>query len=53
MKRFLSISIFLHTLVLLLLFSWENPRADRLFVRSVVEVSLIERIEGKPDVKEE
>jgi hypothetical protein len=44
MKRFLSISILLHAVVLLLLFP-EIPLADRLLARSVVEVSLVERIE--------
>ena len=53
MKRFLFISIFLHAVVLLLLFSWEFPLADRLLAGSVVEVSLIERIEGKPEGKKE
>ncbi len=53
MKRFLSISILLHAAVLLLLFSWEIPLADRLLARSVVEVSLVERIEGKPEGKKE
>jgi protein TonB len=48
MKRFLFISIFLHAVVLVLLFSWEIPLADRLLAGSVVEVSLVERIEGKP-----
>ena len=48
MKRFLFISIFLHAVVLVLLFSWEIPLADRLLPRSIVEVSLVERIEGKP-----
>ena len=53
MKRFLFISIFLHAGVLLLLFSWEIPLAGRLPAGSVVEVSLIERIEGKPEGKKE
>jgi len=53
MKRFLFISIFLHALVLVLLFSWEIPLANRLLPRSVVEVSLVERIEGKPEGKKE
>jgi protein TonB len=52
MKRFLFISIFLHALVLVLLFSWEIPLADRLLPRLVVEVSLIERIEGKAGEKQ-
>jgi TonB family protein len=53
MKRFLFISIFLHGVVLALLFSWEIPLADRLLARSVVEVSLVERIEGKPEGKKQ
>jgi TonB family protein len=53
MKRFLFISIFLHAVVLVLLFSWEIPLANRLLPRSVVEVSIIERIEGKPEGKKE
>ncbi len=55
MKRFLpiSISILLHAVVLLLLCSWEIPLADRLLPRSIVEVSLIEQIEGKPEGKKE
>jgi protein TonB len=47
MKRFVLISIFLHAVVLALLFSWGIPMADRLLPRSIVEVSLIDRIEGK------
>lgn len=53
MKRFLFLSIFFHAAVLLLLFSWEIPQANRLLPRSVVEVTLIERIEGKPEGKKE
>jgi protein TonB len=53
MKRFLFISIFLHAVVLVLLFSWEIPLANRLLPRSVVEVSLVERIKGKPEGKKE
>ena len=53
MKRFLFISILLHAVILLLLFSWEIPLADRLLAGSVVEVSLVERIGGKPEGKKE
>jgi periplasmic protein TonB len=53
MKHFLPISILLHAVVLLLLFSWEIPLADRLLPGSIVEVSLIERIEGQPEEKKE
>ncbi len=51
MKRFLPISILLHAVVLLFLCSWEIPLADRLLPRSIVEVTLVERIEGKPKGK--
>jgi protein TonB len=53
MKRFLSLSILLHAVALLLLFSWEIPVADRLLARSVVEVSLVEQVEGRPRGKKE
>ncbi len=53
MKRFFLISVLFHLVVLLLLFSWENPLANRLLPRSVVEVSLIERIDGKPEGRKE
>jgi protein TonB len=53
MKRFLSLSILLHAVALLLLFSWEIPVADRLLAGSVVEVSLVEQIEGRPRGKKE
>jgi protein TonB len=52
MKRFLSLSILLHAVALLLLFSWEIPVADRLLARSVVEVSLVEQVEGRPRGKD-
>jgi protein TonB len=47
MKRFLLISVLFHVVALLLLFSWEIPLADRLLPRSILEVSLVERIEKK------
>jgi TonB family protein len=53
MKRFFLISVLFHLVVLLLLFSWENPLVNRLLPRSVVEVSLIERIDGKSEGKED
>jgi protein TonB len=53
MKRFFLMSVLFHLVVLLLLFSWENPLANRLLPRSVVEVSLVERIEGKTEGKKE
>ncbi len=53
MKRFLLISVLFHLVVLLLLFSWENPLANRLLPGSVVQVSLVEQIEGKPEGERE
>jgi protein TonB len=47
MKRFFLVSILFHLVALLLLFSWEIPLADRLLPRSILEVSLVERIEKK------
>ena len=47
MKRFFLISVLFHVVALLLLFSWEIPLADRLLPRSILEVSLVERIEKK------
>jgi TonB family protein len=47
MKRFFFISVLFHVVALLLLFSWEVPLADRLLPRSILEVSLVERIEKK------
>ena len=53
MKRFFLISILFHLVALLLLFSWEIPLTNRLLPRSVVQVSLVERIEGKSEGKGE
>ena len=47
MKRFFLISILFHVAALLLLLSWEIPLADRLLPGSILEVSLVERIEKK------
>jgi len=47
MKRFFLVSVLFHLVALLLLLSWEIPRADRLLPRSILEVSLVERIEKK------
>jgi len=47
MKRFLFISLFLHGALLLLLFSWEVPLAYRFFPRNILEVALVEKIEGE------
>jgi TonB family protein len=51
MKLFLFLSAFFHAVVLLLLFSWEIPLANRLLPRSFVEVSLVEEIETKQEGK--
>jgi protein TonB len=53
MKRFFLISVLFHLVALLLLFSWEIPLTNRLLPGSVVQVSLVERIEGKPEGKGE
>ncbi len=45
MKRFFFISTILHGALLLLLFSWEVPLADRLLPKNILEVSLVEKIE--------
>ncbi|MDO9211052.1 MAG: energy transducer TonB [Deltaproteobacteria bacterium] len=47
-KRFFFISILLHGAVLLLLFSWEVPLANRLFPKNILQVSLVEKIGEKP-----
>ena len=47
MKRFFLISVLFHVAALLLLLSWEIPLADRLLPGSILEVSLVERIEKK------
>ncbi len=47
MKRFYFLSIFFHGVLLLLLFTWETPLADRLSLRRIIEVSLVEKIEEK------
>jgi protein TonB len=45
MKRFFFISTIFHGVLLLLLFSWEVPLADRLLPKNILEVSLVEKIE--------
>lgn len=45
MKRFFFLSAFFHGALLLLLFSWEIPLANKLLPRGVLEISLIEKIE--------
>lgn len=51
MKRFFFISAIFHGALLLLLFSWEVPLADRLLPKNVLEVSLVERIEKRIEDK--
>src|SRR5208283_2393619 len=45
MKRFFLISAIFHGALLLLLFSWEVPLADRLLSKNILEVSLVEKVE--------
>ncbi len=45
MKRFFFLSAFFHGALLLLLFSWEIPLANKLLPRGVLEIFLIEKIE--------
>jgi len=47
MKRFFFLSIFLHGALLLLLFSWEIPLANKFLPKGLIQVSLIEKIEEK------
>lgn len=47
MRRFFFISLFLHGLVLMLLFSWEISPADKIPPRSIIQVSLVEKEEEK------
>ncbi len=42
MKRFYTLSILLHGAVILFIFTWEIPRAERLFAWSKIDVVLIE-----------
>jgi protein TonB len=51
MKRFFFISAIFHGALLLLLFSWEVPPADRLLPKNILEVSLVEKIEKKIEGK--
>ena len=51
MKRFFFISAIFHGALLLLLFSWEVPLADRLLLKNIIEVSLVEEIEKKIEGK--
>jgi protein TonB len=47
MRRFFFLSVFCHGALLLLLFSWEIPLADKFSPKRIIEVSLIEKIEEK------
>ena len=50
-RFFITISTIFHGVLLLLLFSWEVPPADRLLPKTILEVSLVEKIEGmKPQM---
>jgi len=51
MKRFFFLSIFFHGALLLLLFSWETPLANKFSPRRIIEVSLIEKVEEKKPQK--
>ena len=44
-RFFITLSIVFHGAVVLLLFSWEVPLADRLMPKKILEVSLVEKIE--------
>ena len=48
MRRFFFLSLFLHGLMLMLLFSWEIPLAGKIPPRSIIQVSLIEKGEEPP-----
>lgn len=52
MKRFIFLSIFFHGALLLILFSWEIPQADKLFPRRVIEVSLIQPLPASLEKRE-
>jgi TonB family protein len=45
MRPFFFISIFFHGIILMLLFSWEIPLADKLLPRNIIQVSLVEKVE--------
>lgn len=51
-RFFIIISAIFHGVLLLLLFSWEVPLADRLLPKNILEVSLVEKIEEKKPHKE-
>lgn len=45
MRRFFFLSLFLHGIMLMVLFSWEIPRAGKITPRNIIQVSLIEKEE--------
>jgi TonB family protein len=49
MKRFFLISLFLHGAVILLLFSWEIPLANRILPYPIIQVSLVSETPVKPE----
>jgi TonB family protein len=51
MKRFYFLSILFHAVLLILLFCWETPLANKPFTGHIIEVTLIENVERK-DKKE-
>jgi TonB family protein len=51
MKRFFFISALFHGTLLLILFSWEIPQADRMPLRNRIEVFLVEKMEEKIEEK--
>ncbi|MBU1208931.1 MAG: energy transducer TonB [Proteobacteria bacterium] len=51
MKRFFFLSIFFHGALLLILFFWETPLANKFSPRGIIAVSLIEKIEEKKPQK--
>jgi len=51
MKRFFFISALFHGTLLLILFSWEIPQADRMLLRNRIEVFLVEKMEEKIEGK--
>jgi len=51
MKRFYFLSISIHAILLNLLFSWENPPANKPLAGLIIEVSLVENLEEKENKK--
>jgi outer membrane biosynthesis protein TonB len=47
MRRFFFLSLFLHGIALMLLFSWEIPEAGKLPARNIIQVSLIDKGEDE------